>query len=161
MKSLFAPLLLSLSVVATSAVAAPQLPAGYVPAPTGKGWSEGPALWREFDHAGQRVVRCLQGPQDAKFKAAPTGKLNSCKDSQRVFQGATVANGSSIVQDEAGNRWDVHVSDKIERWTDAHGNVTTCKYEAGFKSCKFPEPQTIKVSHAGGAGSVRYVVGND
>lgn len=161
MKPLLAPLALSLSMFATSAIAASQLPAGYVPAPTGKGWSEGPALWREFDHAGQRVVRCLQGPQDAKFKAAPTGKLKSCKDSQRVFQGATVANGSSTVKDAAGNRWEVHVSDKTERWIDAHGNVTTCKYEAGFKSCKFPEPATIKVSQAGGAGTARYVVGND
>jgi hypothetical protein len=78
--------------------------------------------------------------------------VQSCKDSQRVFRGTTVPNGTSFVQDQEGNRWEVYISDKIERWTDAHGNVTTCKYEAGFKSCKFPEPATIKVSRrAGGA----------
>lgn len=145
MKPVVPALLLSLSLLAAPALAT-KLPAGYVPAPTGKGWSEGPSQWREYDHAGMRVVRCLGGPQDAEFKQAPTGAVHSCNDSQRVFQGTTVANGTSLVQDQDGNRWEVFVSDKIERWTDTQGNVTTCKYEAGFKSCKFPEPATIKVS---------------
>lgn len=146
MKPALAALTLTLSLLASAAQATTQLPAGYVPAPTGKGWSEGPTLWREYDHSGKRVVRCLAGPQDAEFKSAPTGAVHSCKDSQRVFQGTTIANGTSLVEDQEGNRWEVYVSDKIERWTDAHGNVTTCKYEAGFKSCKFPEPASIKVS---------------
>lgn len=151
MKHILALFALSaLPLLSAPALAAQQLPAGYVPAPTGKGWSEGPSLWREYDHAGQRVVRCLQGPQDAEFKAAPTGGVQSCKDSQRDFHGTTVANGSSVVQDRAGNRWEVQVSGQVERWTDAQGNVTTCKYEAGFKSCRFPEPATIKVSRRAG-----------
>lgn len=147
MKHLIATLaLLGLPLATPTASAATQLPAGYVPAPAGKGWSEGPTLWREYDHAGKRVVRCMAGPQDVEFKAAPTGPVQSCEDSQRVFQGTIAATGTSLVQDQDGNRWEVRVSDKIERWTDVHGNITTCKYEAGFKSCKFPEPATIKVS---------------
>lgn len=141
--------LIALPLVAPSTHAATQLPNGYVPAPTGKGWSEGPGLWREYDHAGKRVVKCVAGSQDREFKSAPTGTLQSCRDSQRVFQGNTVANGTSQVQDQDGNRWQVHVSDKTERWTDAYGNVTTCKYEAGFKSCTFPDPARIKVSQRG------------
>lgn len=142
--------LLALPFAASTALAAGALPAGYVPAPTGKGWSEGPRTWREFDHAGNRIVKCLGGAQDGAFKAAPTGAVKSCKDSQREFQGTTVANGTSQVQDKDGNRWDVQVTKQVERWTDAYGNVTTCKYEAGFKSCKFPDPATIKVSTRGG-----------
>ena len=46
-----------------------RLPDGYVPAPTGKGWSEGPNMWREYDHAGRRVVKCLAGTQDEIFIA--------------------------------------------------------------------------------------------
>lgn len=123
-----------------------RLPDGYVPAPTGKGWSEGPNMWREYDHAGRRVVKCLAGTQDESFATAPTGGIQSCDDSQRKFAGATQANATRVIRDHEGNRWDVYVSDRTERWTDAYGNVTTCRYEAGFKTCKFPDPSTIKVA---------------
>ena len=63
-----------------------------------------------------------------------------------MFAGATQANATRVIRDHEGNRWDVYVSDRTERWTDAYGNVTTCRYEAGFKTCKFPDPSTIKVA---------------
>lgn len=128
-----------------TAIAVQALPEGFVPAPTGKGWRDG-YMWRETDQAGRKIVRCLSGGKKASLYAAPTGLHQSCNGSERNFSGWTELNTNRIIKDRDGNRWTVYIMDNKERWTDAFGNVTTCSYTAETKSCKFPDPATIKVT---------------
>jgi|GEM_PF-3901808 len=122
------------------------LPDGYVPAPVGSGFQDG-RIWRETDHAGNKVTKLVVSVgETSASNHAGDGRMEGSVADGRTFRGMSLQGHNTKVRDSEGNVWNVHLLSVKETWTDAHGNVTTCRYEVHIKRCNFPADIKVAAS---------------